>query len=128
MSSEKAIKEVLINKQDHFSDRPPSVRGQLLVGDNDVAFSNDSAMWRYKKKHLLRAIKLHGDTQNQFESLTLTNGLDMLQEMENNDSKNLDPSKPFSKFIISNLMGLFMGTALMRVWQKLRKLQRELPN
>ncbi len=109
VSSEKAIKDVLINKQEHFSDRPPSVRGQLLVGDNDIAFSNDSAMWRYKKKHLLRAIKLHGDTQKQLESLTLTNSLGMLQEMENNESKYLDPSNLFSKFIISNLMGLVYG-------------------
>ncbi len=109
MSSEKAIKDVLIHKQDHFSDRPPSVRGQLIAGNNDLAFGSDSEMWRYKKKQFMRAIKRHGDAQTKLESITLSIGKEMLQKMEDHGSKNIDPSDLFSKVIISNMMALAYG-------------------
>ncbi len=109
MSSAEAIKDVLIHKQDHFSDRPPSIRGQLIAGNNDLGFGSDSEMWRYKKKQFMRAIKQHGDAQTKLESITLSIGMEMLQNLEDYNSKDIDPSDLFGKIIISNMMALAYG-------------------
>ncbi len=82
VSSEETIKDVLVHKQDHFSDRPPSFRNNILTEGRRNLFINDSARFRFKKNHMMRAMKLHGDGLKHLEDITLSLGYGMLRKME----------------------------------------------
>ena len=109
MSSEKAIKDVLITKQDNFSDRPPSFRTEILLQNRAVLFENDSPKWRYKKNHMMRAMKQHGDGLKQLESMTLTFGTEMLKQMEKHGSEAFDPHRMIRLCVGSIIMTLTYG-------------------
>ena len=82
MSSEETIRDVLFHKQDHFSDRPPSFRNDIATQGHSTAFISDSPRYRFKKNHMMRAMKLHGDGLKHLEETTLSLGLEMLKKME----------------------------------------------
>ncbi len=109
VSSNEAIREVLIHKQHHFSDRPPSLRAEMMLEGHDIVFSNDSAKWRYKKKHLMQAMKQHGNGLKHLEAMTLKYGNEMLKEMEKHQRNPLEPSELFRSTIASIIMVLTYG-------------------
>ncbi len=109
VSSEEAVREVLIHKQDHFSDRPPSLRAEVLTDGYDVFLANDSAKWRYKKKHLMQAMKQHGDGLKHLESMTLIFGQEMLKEMGKHSSNPFEPNGLFRSTVGSIIMTLTYG-------------------
>ncbi len=91
VSSEETIKDVLVHKQDHFSDRPPSFRNNILTEGRSTLFINDSARFRFKKNHMMRAMKLHGDGLKHLEDITLSLGHGMLRKMEAYAGNAFDP-------------------------------------
>ncbi len=93
MSSDEAIREVLIQNQEDFSDRPPSLRAEILLQNHDVVFGNNTPTWNYIKKHMLRAMKLHGDGLQHLESFSLQFGMEMLAEIEKHCGNAFDPSQ-----------------------------------
>ncbi len=109
VSSDEAIRDVLIHKQDHFSDRPPSVRAELMVQGCDVAFGNDSPAWHYKKNHMKRSMRQYGDGLKKLESLTLTYGLEMIADMEGQSGHAFDPYKMIRLCVGSIIMVLTYG-------------------
>ncbi len=109
VSSNEAIREVLIHKQNDFSDRPPSLRAEMMLEGHDIFFSNNSAKWRYKKKHLMQALKQHGDGLKHLEAMTLKFGHEMLKEMENHQRNPLEPNELFRSTIGSIIMVLTYG-------------------
>ncbi len=108
VSSEKAIKDVLITKQDYFSDRPPSLRSDILTQGCDVIFGNDSNT-RYKKKHMMRAIKQSEDQIKHVESMTLSFGTEMLEEMEKHQGNAFDPYNTILLCVGSIVMDMTFG-------------------
>ncbi len=106
---EEAIRDVLIHKQEHFSDRPPSLRAELIVPGFNVIFGNSSPAWHYKKKHMMRAIKQHGDGLKKLESLTLTFGMEMLTTIEKHAGEAFDPYKVIRLSVGSIIMALTYG-------------------
>ncbi len=119
VTSEEAIRDVLIHKQDHFSDRPPSVRADLIMGGHDVGFGNDSLEWRYKKKHMMRAMKHISDG---LEENTLMFGMEMLREMEHYRGQDFNPYENFRFIIGSIMMALIYGHCTKIDVQRVRKL------
>ncbi len=110
MSSEEAIRDVLIHKQDHFSDRPPSLRVQLIMPqDDDVLFGNDSPTRHYKKNHMMRAMKQHGDGLKNLEYMTLKFGREMLATMEKYAGDAFDPFNAIRLCVGSIIMALTYG-------------------
>ncbi len=109
VSSNEAIRDVLIHKQDHFSDRPPSLRADLLGEGHDIIFANDSAKWRYKKKHMMRAMKQHGDGLKHLEAITLKFGQKMLEEIKNHQGNPFEPNDLFRLTVGSIIMALTYG-------------------
>ncbi len=91
MSSEQAIRDVLVHKQDHFSDRPPSFRNDILTEGKSTIFINDSPAYRFKKNHMMRAMKLHGDGLKHLEETTLSLGQEMLRKMDAYAGNAFDP-------------------------------------
>ncbi len=109
VSSEEAIRDVLISKQDHFSDRPPSLRADILFGGRDVILVSNSPSWRYKKNHMMRAMKQHGDGLKQMEYVILTFGREMLSEIEKKGSDAFDSYEMVRLCAGSIIMALTYG-------------------
>ncbi len=109
MSSEEAVREALIHKTEEFSDRPPSLRGEILFQKHDVAFGNNHPIWNYIKKNMMQAMKLHGRGLQQLESMTLEFGTDMLAEMDRHCGEAFDPCEIIRSTIGSIIMALTYG-------------------
>ena len=108
ISSEEAIRDVLIHKKEHFSDRAPSVRTDLMM-PHGIIFADDSPKFRYIKKQMMQALKLYGDGLKNLETATLSFGMDMLQEIENNGSNAFDPYAIFRMSVGSIIKSLTYG-------------------
>ncbi len=110
VSSEEAIRDVLIHKQDQFSDRPPSFRAEVATQNRSIVFGNHcSPTWHYKKKHMMQAMKQHGDGLKHLESMTLAFGKEMLSEIERYGGDALDPSEIIYSCVGSVIMALTYG-------------------
>ncbi len=109
VSSEEAIRDVLIHKQDHFSDRPPSLRGDMMIYGKSDVFTKDNEKFRYKKKHMTIALKQYGDGLDNLEKMTLSFGMEMLNEFENYHSNPFDPYEIFRSTIGSIMIALTYG-------------------
>ncbi len=110
MSSDEAIREVLIHKQENFSDRPPSLRADMTLHQHhDVVFGNNTPKCQYIKKNMIRAMKLHGDGLKQLESMVLEFGMEMLAEMEKHCGDAFDPYKIIQLTVGSIIMALTYG-------------------
>ncbi len=109
VSSEETIRDVLIHKQDHFSDRPRSLRIKVLVQDSTVTFKNPSPTWHYEKNQMMRAMKQHGDGLKKLESMTLIFGMEMLSTMEQYNGDAFDPYKAVRFCVGSIIMALTYG-------------------
>ncbi len=125
VSSEEVIRDVLIHKQDHFSDRPPSVRADLIMGGHGVGFADDSVQWRYKKKHMMRAMKDSGGIKD-LETVTLKFGMEMIQEVELNIGEAFNPYENFRLMIGSIMMALIYGHSTQDDVQRIRKLDNRI--
>ncbi len=110
VSSEEAIRDVLIHKQNHFSDRPPSFRTDLMM-PHDIAMADDSPKFRHIKKQMMQAIKQYGDGLQNLEAMTLSFGMEMLQEIECNGSRAFNPYGIFRVTIGSIIKALTYGSS-----------------
>ncbi len=109
MSSEEAIKDVLIHKQEHFSDRLSSLRSDLLFGGHDILLANDSPKWYYKKGQVKRAIKQQGEGLKHLEDMAIKCGNEMIAGIKSYGTNCFDPYDMIRLATGSNIMELTYG-------------------
>ena len=66
-----------------ISDRLSTFRTSVLFSNTDIGFSSDSPKRRYLKKHVMSALKQHGDGLKNLEANTLLYGNQMIKTIGN---------------------------------------------
>ncbi len=126
MSSEELIKDILIHKQEHFSDRLTSLRAQILLGDGDIILANDTPKRYYKKNQVKRVINQHWDGLENLKEMTVNCGKELIAAMEAHALNAFDPFELIRLAAASNIMALTYGYSTPEDAQKIVDIEKRL--